>query len=434
MKRRFLFYFFLAAFLFPLLLITACEKQCPHNDFTQTVVEASCDQEGYTLNTCTQCDYSFRSNLTPPLGHTMTEETISPTCDTSGHILKHCSACDVSYKSNFTEPLGHTITETTVAPDCDHEGYTNVLCSVCDWSYQCDFVAPTGHHFTSSIVYPSRPTNGSITKTCDCGYSYTNALMYSDVFSGAVVNNQTILAKGVDVSKYQHKTDSNGNYLPLNWNAVYDAGFEFAILKAGSTPRTVEIDGQPTPTGGMDPVFEMNYQAAKDTGMELGVYFYTYATTIERVRQDAHLLLSWLDGKQLEYPVYFDLEDSSLAGLDKDTLTEFCITFLSILQENGYYAALYSNNDWLTNRLNQSSLKSSFDIWYARYPLSTKVTPVSSFTWNTSTYGAQLGMWQYTNHGVIEGIDDIEFDFNYVYRDYPSIIKRFGYNGYDPKL
>jgi GH25 family lysozyme M1 (1,4-beta-N-acetylmuramidase) len=44
-------------------------------------------------------------------------------------------------------------------------------------------------------------------------------------------------------------------------------------------------------------------------------------------------------------------------------------------------------------------------------------------------------MWQYTSRGVIDTIgDDIRFDFNYVYRDYPSIIKRFGYNGYEPQL
>lgn len=434
MKHRSLF---LLLFITPLLLLpllVGCE-QCPHNELTQTVIEPSCDQEGYTLNTCTECDYSFRSDITPPPGHAFTEEIVPPTCDESGHVLKHCTTCNVSYKSNFTEPLGHTLSETEVPPTCDHEGYTEVLCSVCKWSYQCDFVAPNGHQFSSSIVYPSRPTNGAITKTCPCGYSYTNALMYSDVFSGAVVSNQTILAKGVDVSVWQHKKDDNGNYLPLNWNAIRDAGFEFAILKAGSTPRTVEIDGQPVATGGIDPVFEMNYQAAKEAGLELGVYFYTYATTLDRVKEDATLLMSWLDGKQLEYPVYFDLEDSTLADLDKETLTEFSITFLSTLQENGYYGALYSNNDWLVNRLNSTVLKSAFDIWYARYPLSTEVTPTASFTWNTATYGAQLGMWQYTSNGVIGAIgDDIRFDFNYVYRDYPSIIKRFGYNGYAPEL
>lgn len=435
MKPRllFLFSFVLLLCLFP--FITSCDEECSHSEITQTVIEASCDHEGYILNTCVECEYSFRSDLIPPLGHTMKEETIAPTCDVSGHILKHCTTCDLSYQSDFTEPLGHKLTETVFAPTCDTEGYTDVLCSVCNWSYQCDFIAPTGHQFTSAMVYPSRPTNGTITKTCHCGYSYTNALLYSDVFSGAIVNNPTILAKGVDVSVWQHKKDANENYLPLNWNAIHDAGFDFAILKAGSTPRTTESNGEQVTKGGKDPVFEMNYHAAKKAGMELGVYFYTYATTLNQVKEDANLLLSWLDGKQLEYPVYFDLEDSSLTALDKETLTEFCITFLSILQENGYYGALYSNNDWLVNHLNTAALKSAFDIWYARYPSTQDVIPTASFTWNTSSYGEQLGMWQYTSRGVIDTIgDDIRFDFNYVYRDYPSIIKRFGYNGYEPQL
>jgi GH25 family lysozyme M1 (1,4-beta-N-acetylmuramidase) len=146
------------------------------------------------------------------------------------------------------------------------------------------------------------------------------------------------------------------------------------------------------------------------------------------------MLLTWLAGKRLEYPVYFDLEDPSLAGLDRETLNQFCVTFLTILQENGYYGALYSNQDWLANRLNQEPLKAAFDVWYARYPTTQTVTPTSSFTWNASVYGVQMGLWQYTSHGVIEGIDGVEFDFDYAYRDYPAIIKRFGYNGYEPTI
>ena len=65
-----------------------------------------------------------------------------------------------------------------------------------------------------------------------------------------------------------------------------------------------------------------------------------------------------------------------------------------------------------------------FDIWYARYPLST-----DEFVWNVEKYGQHLGMWQYTESGVIEGIENNLFDMNYCYRDYPSIIKKQGLNG-----
>ena len=42
-----------------------------------------------------------------------------------------------------------------------------------------------------------------------------------------------------------------------------------------------------------------------------------------------------------------------------------------------------------------------------------------------------MGLWQYTDYGVIDGIDGIFFDFNYAFKDYSSIIKKYGYNGYE---
>jgi len=434
MKRITLICFLVGLFLW-IPLLSGCDEECAHETLTQTVIAPTCDQEGYTVNTCTKCGFYYHTDYQFPTGHTITQTPVAATCDTHGYTLNHCKNCDVSYQSALTDPLGHKLSETVVEPTCNKQGYTETACSVCDWVAQSDFTAPTGHSFTTALTYPTRPRAGSVTRSCTCGYTYTNALMYSDVFSGAAVDQQSVLAKGVDVSLWQHKTDANGNYLPLDWGAIKNAGFDFAILKAGSTPRTVEKDGQQIPMGGIDPVFEQNYLAAKAAGLELGVYFYTYATTREQVEADAELLLSWLDDKQLEYPVYLDMEDPSLVDLGKETLTDFCVTFLTILQENGYYGALYSNPDWLTYKLNGEALKSAFDVWYARYPLSNPVIPTNSFTWNTDVYGVQMGMWQYTCHGSVPGIDpEIEFDFNYAYRDYPSIIKRFGYNGYKPIL
>jgi GH25 family lysozyme M1 (1,4-beta-N-acetylmuramidase) len=253
-------------------------------------------------------------------------------------------------------------------------------------------------------------------------------LFYSDVFTGAYVENTEVLAKGVDVSVYQHKGGANG-WLPLDWQKVREAGFEFAILKAGSTPRLSE---EGVPLGGPDATFEMDYRDAREAGMALGAYFYTYASTPEGIRADAELLISWLDGKQFEYPIFFDLEDPSLKELGKDTLTELSVTFISTLQEHGYYGALYSNNEWLTEYLHANTLKAVFDVWYARYPLISEdpIAPTQVFAWNPERYGTQLGLWQYTQYGVIDGIDDISFDFNYAYRDYPSLIKKYGYNGF----
>ncbi len=474
MKKIFIF-FILFLFLCSIpFFLNACQEECTHAYLTHELVAPTCDAEGYTLNSCANCAFQFKTDFVPPTGHTLSttvfsptctedgytyyhctcgymfnsnytaplghswkdKEVISPSCDSVGHTVKQCSACGVLYEDRFTEPLGHSFTKTIVSPSCTAEGYTLNQCGTCELSYKNDFTVPTGHTFTSETVYPTRLTGGALTQSCSCGYSYSNPIYYSDVFYGAYVSNQTALAKGVDVSVYQHVKNADGTYRPLDWRTIKGAGFDFAILKIGSTPRT---DGG-AQKGGIDATFEMDYQDAKAIGMELGVYFFTYATTPEQAKADAMLVISWLKDKQLEYPVYFDLEDDPysdicMSDLGRETLTEICYAFITTLQENGYYGALYSNHDWLTEKIDGNALKNVFDVWYARLPrLSTAPVDPSdnNFTWNTSSYGKQLGMWQYTHYGAIEGIEGITFDFNYVYRDYPAIIKQFGYNGYTP--
>jgi GH25 family lysozyme M1 (1,4-beta-N-acetylmuramidase) len=100
-----------------------------------------------------------------------------------------------------------------------------------------------------------------------------------------------------------------------------------------------------------------------------------------------------------------------------------CEVFLCTLQENGYYAGLYTNHTWLTTILDTARMVTLFDIWYARYPLSEKPT------WNEEKYGKQLGMWQYTESGKIDGLEG-SFDLNYAYKDYKEIMQKWKLNGF----
>ena len=100
-----------------------------------------------------------------------------------------------------------------------------------------------------------------------------------------------------------------------------------------------------------------------------------------------------------------------------------CVTFLEELQSAGYYAGLYTNHTWLTSILDTAKMVTLFDLWYARYP------GTSVPTWNEEKYGKQLGMWQYTQSGIISGIDG-NFDFNYAYKDYSATMKKWGLNGF----
>ena len=464
----------MSKFLFPirtllcaLLLLTctalvACDGECPHLRMERSIVVPDCTSEGYTLNQCKDCGYEYNSNFIAPTGHALKSAPTNPSCTAQGFTVYSCESCDFTYTSDYVAPTAHVLQRTVVEPSCEDEGYTTYCCD-CGYTYTSNVMPPLGHNLRSATYAPTcdacgyteheclrcsarwtadltEPTGhdfeittlnvsvqnpeGYSTFECrTCGFSYDDALYYSEVFTGAYADQTEPLAKGVDISFWNHKTDENGAYLPLNFAAIKQEGFDFVILKAGSTPRT-GADG--LPKGGVDPVFEMNYAAAKAAGLDVGVYFYTYSTTVEDTKRDAELLLSWLEGKQLEYPVYFDIEQADIAAnLSREQMGELCLSFIGTLQEQRYFGAVYTNHNWLVTEHDTAKLIYLFDIWYARYP-----SGDGPYAWGTSSYGRHMGMWQYTDHGSIAAIAGTAFDFSYAYKDYPALIKAYGYNGY----
>ena len=403
-----------AAFVF-----SSCKKECLHIAMTESVIAPTCDIQGKTVHTCPDCGYTYDSTFTAPLGHTLKTEVHEADCDEQGYTQSSCE-CGYTFTSDYITPPGHDLEVTETLPTCNTEGFKTARCRVCDYNYIYDLTAPTGHDLRAEVTYVATcKQNGSTTYVCDCGFTYVGDYrFYSDIFKGAYVDNTAVLAKGLDTSKHNHNIDTKGNYIPLDWTAIKSAGFDFAILRAGYI-------------GVKDPAFEMDYADARAAGLDLGVYFYTYADSVEEARAEAMYLLDIIEGKSFEYPIYFDIEEPRLEALGKETLTNICIEFISVLQENGYYGALYSNNNWLNNLLDTAKMTTLFDIWYARYPTLTGV--LNDAVWNTDKYGKQMAMWQFSKTGTVNGIvnakgESIMFDLNYAYKDYPSIIKELGYN------
>lgn len=209
------------------------------------------------------------------------------------------------------------------------------------------------------------------------------------------------MKKGIDVSKWQ------GN---IDWQKVKAAGIEFAILRASYGDGTSRFINN-----GRDEKFEQNYQEAKKAGIPVGAYHYCYARNIEEAKKEAEFFLSVIKGKQFEYPVILDLEDENQQDIDKTTLTDMAIAFLDMIEKAGYYAMLYSNKHWLENKLDYERLK-RFDIWLAQWA-------------EKPTWEGNFGIWQYTSDGSVDGIQG-RVDMNIAYRDYPTIIKKAGLNGF----
>lgn len=388
-------------------------SQTSHS-FAQTIIPPTCTDKGYTLYEC-KCGYTKKDDFVPTYVHTLTSTITLPTCTSQGYNDYKCKYCDYTTRGNYVDPLPHALVSVTTPPTCTSQGYTDHTCKRCDFELRDSYVDKLPHNLSAEIMPPTFLKDGQATYTCECSYVETVTLSYSDIFGGAYVESATVLANGIDVSRWNHSTDSNGNYLPLDWSAIKAAGIDFVIIKGGSTKT------------GVEPTFEMDYEGARAAGLEIGVYFYTYSGSTEAARADAELLLEALEGKYFEYPIYFDLEDPSIESLDKDLLMDMCIEFALTLQENGYYAALYTNHNWLTNILDRESVVSTFDVWYARYPDTTE------YVWDEEKYGKHLGMWQYTDKGQFDGIDAF-FDLNFSYRDYRSIMEKWQLNGFKNKL
>lgn len=396
---------------------------CLHSNIKSETQEPRCEEIGISRELCADCGKVFMTEAIAPLGHDLTIQTISPSCEGIGYDICSCSACDLEYKTNYKSPLGHTLGITETAPTCETEGYKHAQCQACEYAYTYDVTAPLGHTLEATTTYVSAKNQvGSTSYVCACGFCYVgDHKYYSDIFAGAYGSGAGVLAKGIDVSYHNHDLAANGvNRLPLDWVAIRNAGYSFAILRAGYADRA-------------DVMFETDYAAAKAAGFDVGAYFYSYATSVEEARAEALVCLDILQGKQFEYPIFFDIEDPTLISLGADTLTQICIEFISTLQENGYYAAIYTNNNWLTNVLHTQKITSLFDIWYARYPSQSSV--ITDAQWNGEKYGEQLSMWQFSQTGTIDGLSRIDgsplyFDLNYAYKDFPSLIKALGYNGY----
>ena len=153
--------------------------------------------------------------------------------------------------------------------------------------------------------------------------------------------------------------------------------------------------------------------------VHLGVYWYSYATTCEEAKAEARKCLEVIKDKKLDLPIYFDIEDPSISGIDRETLNNIVRSFGYTIQEAGYYFGVYSNLNWYLNILSGSELNKEFDWWIA--------------LWDDDApnpkYGINYGVWQFGSYDL----NGTNIDGNYLYKDYPTIIREAGLNHLEPK-
>ena len=207
------------------------------------------------------------------------------------------------------------------------------------------------------------------------------------------------MIRGIDVSKWQ------GN---IDFQKVKNSGIDFVIIRAGYGKLSSQ----------KDKCFEENYRKAKATGLDVGAYWYSYAMSVDEAREEAKACLSVIKGKQFEYPVYFDLEEQKQFSKGRVFCDSIVNAFCGELEINGYFAGLYISRSPLESFISESTAK-KYALWVAEYS-------------SKCRYKGDYGMWQYSSKGKVNGING-NCDMNYCYKNYPSIIKNGGFNGYGKK-
>lgn len=188
--------------------------------------------------------------------------------------------------------------------------------------------------------------------------------------------------KCIDVSTWQ---GSN-----IDFNKVKSDGINYVILRAGYGRENYQKDD----------TFELNYSKAKAAGLKVGVYWFSYAMSTSEATKEANACLYCLGDKELDMPVYYDLEYApAITSLNKSTYTQMAVNFCDTIENAGYDAGVYASASVFSYPLNYNAVSSKYSIWDAEW---------------SSCYTVSCDIWQYTDCAKVNGISG-NVDMSYIY-------------------
>lgn len=196
---------------------------------------------------------------------------------------------------------------------------------------------------------------------------------------------------GIDISAYQGNVD---------FDKVKKAGIEFVIIRAGW--------GQ----GNIDAKFKRNIELCNQKNIPCGVYWFSYAYTVEMAKREAKAVLKAVAPYRLEYPIWFDFEYDSVSyavkkgvHITKQLASDIARAFMQTIKAAGYSTGNYTNLDF-SRRMFDDDVMTNYDKWAARYT-SQMVDVVNG-----------SALWQYSSSGKVSGIYG-NVDCDYALKDYP---------------
>ena len=207
------------------------------------------------------------------------------------------------------------------------------------------------------------------------------------------IDDQIASCEGIDLSEHQGDVD---------FEQVKESGIDYVILRVGG--RGYGEEG----TIYADDKFSTYYHDAKAAGLDVGVYFFSQAITVEEAVEEANFTIDAIKDLEIDYPVVFDWEpiDTDNARTDDvsgELLTDMALSFLDTVKDAGYEPMWYTNTSLLYYRYDLERMK-NYDLWiadYEDYP--------SAYYYFT--------MWQYTAYSFVPGVEG-DVDINICFKNY----------------
>lgn len=201
--------------------------------------------------------------------------------------------------------------------------------------------------------------------------------------------------KGCDISYYQGNVD---------FAAMKKAGIRAVIIRAGYGTT-------------IDKRFISYINAAIKAGLAIGIYWFIYAADTAGARNNAKKCLEVIEPyrQYITLGVWADWEydsDRHAGAMAANTRSMIVDAFNCKIEEAGYEAGIYSNQDYIQSGKFRQWLVEKYPLWFAKYSSS-----ISSYAF--SGKNGRPYMWQYSSSGIgkSHGVSSEKLDMNEVYID-----------------
>ena len=197
---------------------------------------------------------------------------------------------------------------------------------------------------------------------------------------------------GIDLNEYNGAVD---------YEALKRNGIDFCMLRAG-------VRGYESGTILQDKMIEENLERAKESDMNIGLYFSSQAINEQEAMEEAAFCVDLAIRYELTYPIAYILEENigtnaRTMALRRDEKTKNTAAFCNAVKNAGFVPMVYGNKYYLLKEIELARL-GDFEIWY-------------SDTSDLPDYPYQYSMWQYSQTATIPGVIGL-CDLNILFVNY----------------